>query len=981
MPVAFSISVLSRDRRSKAFKRRTADPSNLRPVMHQSKIAVETKFNSIKLAFLNTRSLKNKSFVINDLITTNNLDFMFLIETWLEDNCSATVLTETAPPNFNFISVCRTVRRGGGVAALFKDVYQCKQVSFGQYLSFEYLGIVLKGAPRILFIIIYRPPKYSPAFVEEFTELLSMISSEFDCFAIAGDFNIHIDNAEIKTTKEIVTVLNTFDLIQHVHGPTHNRGHTLDLLISRGLNISSIVIKDVALSDHFCIFFDILISVTTESRSVSVRKRCINENTSVLFMKAISLTPSISADSVDLLLDSFDSKVKNVIDDIAPIKVSKKNGRQKSFWRKSTAVQNMKRQCRKAERMWRKTKLEIHYSIYKDSLHAFNLELATARQTFFSNLINSNLNNTRTLFATVERLTNPPSQIPSEMLSDSKCNEFASFFSEKISNIRKEIGTSSCNTGVTQIRQQSQKEVTMSVFKTIDSKILEEIVQHLKSSTCYLDTLPTSFFKSVLNCLEADLLEVVNTSLLSGTFPNSLKTAVVKPLLKKRNLDNTMLSNYRPISNLPFIGKIIEKVVFNQLNNYLNSNGFLDNFQSGFRVHHSTETALIKIINDIRFNSDSGKISVLVLLDLSAAFDTVDHNILLERLENWVGLSGMALKWFRSYLEGRGYFVSIGENKSKWTSMTCGVPQGSILAPLLFSLYMLPLSQIMRKNQIAYHSYADDTQIYLALSPNDYSPIDSLCQCIDEINSWMCQNFLQLNKEKTEVIAFGNKDEVLKVNAYLDSRGQTTKNQVRNLGVILETDLSFSSHVKAVTKSAYYHLKNIARIRCFVSSHDLEKLVHAFITSRVDYCNGLLTGLPKKTIRQLQLIQNAAARILTRTRKYEHITPVLRSLHWLPVTFRIDFKVLLLVYKSLNGLGPKYMSDMLTEYKPNRPLRSLGSSQLEIPRVHTKQGESAFSYYAARSWNQLPEEIRCAKTLATFKSSLKTHLFSCAFVE
>ncbi len=195
---------------------------------------------------------------------------------------------------------------------------------------------------------------------------------------------------------------------------------------------------------------------------------------------------------------------------------------------------------------------------------------------------------------------------------------------------------------------------------------------------------------------------------------------------------------------------------------------------------------------------------------------------------------------------------------------------------------------------------------------------------------------------------------------------------------ILETDLNFSSHVKAVSKSTYYHLKNIARIRSFVSSQYLEKLVHAFITSRVDYCNGLL---PKKSIRQLQLIQNAAARILTRTRKSEHITPVLRSLHWLPVTFRIYFKVLLLVYKSLNSLGHKYIADMLTEYKPNRPLRSLGSSQLEIPRVHTKQGESAFSYYAARSWNQLPEEIRCAKTLATFKSRLKTYLFSCAFVE
>ncbi len=153
----------------------------------------------------------------------------------------------------------------------------------------------------------------------------------------------------------------------------------------------------------------------------------------------------------------------------------------------------------------------------------------------------------------------------------------------------------------------------------------------------------------MLNYLEADLLEVVNASLVSGTFTNSMKTAVVKPLMKKHNLDNTMLNNYRPILHLPFIGTFIEEVVFNQLNKYLNSNGYLDNFQSGLRVHHSTETALIKIINYIRLISDTGKISVLVLLDLSDAFDTVDHNILLQRLENWVGLSGMVHKWFRSY--------------------------------------------------------------------------------------------------------------------------------------------------------------------------------------------------------------------------------------------------------------------------------------------------------------------------------------------
>ncbi len=249
-------------------------------------------------------------------------------------------------------------------------------------------------------------------------------------------------------------------------------------------------------------------------------------------MKAISLTPSSYADSVALLLDSFNSKVENVIDYISPVKVCKKNGIQKSCWRKSTAVQNMKRQCRNAERMWRKTEREIHYSTYKDHLHAFNVELATARQNFFSNFINSNLNNTRTLFATVERLTNPPSQIPSEMLSDSKCNEFASFFSEKINNIRKEIGISSSYAEVTQIRPQFQKKVTMSVFEEIDSKILEEIVQHLKSSTCYLDTLPTSFFKRVLNCLEAGLLEVMNASLLSGLFQTPWKLQLLNPFWK-----------------------------------------------------------------------------------------------------------------------------------------------------------------------------------------------------------------------------------------------------------------------------------------------------------------------------------------------------------------------------------------------------------------------------------------------------------------
>ncbi|KAF7645379.1 hypothetical protein LDENG_00205810 [Lucifuga dentata] len=171
---------------------------------------------------------------------------------------------------------------------------------------------------------------------------------------------------------------------------------------------------------------------------------------------------------------------------------------------------------------------------------------------------------------------------------------------------------------------------------------------------------------------------------------------------------------------------------------------------------------------------------------------------------------------------------------------------------------MLPLHQILQDCGVSYHSYADDTQIYLALSPSDYGPVNSLCLCLEKVNKWMLQNFLQLNKDKTEIIIFGNNERRQALNAYLDSKALKTSTRVRNLGIIFDEDINFSYHIKAVTKASFWHLKNIAKIRNFVSKEDLEKIIHAFISCRVDYCKSLFTGLPNKSIKQLQLIQNAA---------------------------------------------------------------------------------------------------------------------------
>ena len=253
-------------------------------------------------------------------------------------------------------------------------------------------------------------------------------------------------------------------------------------------------------------------------------------------------------------------------------------------------------------------------------------------------------------------------------------------------------------------------------------------------------------------------------------------------------------------------------------------------------------------------------------------------------------------------------------------------------------------------------------------------------QLILDIKSWMAENFLQLNQDKTEILIIDPKAQGEKLLSTLQTMSLTPSNQVKNLGVIFDSELNFIPHIKQVTKTGFYHLKNIARVRPLLSRANTETLMHAFISSRIDYCNALLSGLPKRNISSLQLLQNSAARVLTKTRRRAHITPVLKSLHWLPVCFRIDFKVLLMVFKCLRGLGPSYLSELLLPYVPSRTLRSSGTGLLIVPKARTRTyGEAAFQHYGPRLWNSLPEDLRAAENVNIFKSRLKTHLFNLAF--
>ena len=318
--------------------------------------------------------------------------------------------------------------------------------------------------------------------------------------------------------------------------------------------------------------------------------------------------------------------------------------------------------------------------------------------------------------------------------------------------------------------------------------------------------------------------------------------------MKKAGLDNNDLKNYRPVSNLPFISKLLEKVVLKQLLNLLSAGDLIEPNQSAYRKGHGTETAVLSVMDGLLSSTDERLVSLVALLDLSAAFDTIDHSVLLRRLELTFGVREVVLQWFTSYLSDRYQSVSVGDTLSRPSPLLYGVPQGSVLGPALFLLYSQPLSSTILRHNCSFQKFADDTELSQSGPPSDFDSVkQSIQSCVQDLHSWTDSNKLKMNADKTDVMTVGTTTCLKQVHTQsvviIDS-DIPFKPSLKYLGVKIDQTLSMHDHIGEICKICFLYIRRIASIRSYLSESATVRLVTAFVLSRLDYCNSVLAGLP-----------------------------------------------------------------------------------------------------------------------------------------
>ena len=960
------------------------------------------------LCSLNIRSLNADHFIhLDHILSDHRPDLVALTETWLSSSHTPSELRSLTPSQYELLSSPRSSGKGGGVAFLVRTGTSYSFDTYS-YTSFEALSVTIKLPKGKLSVLnLYHPPdstshsKPFSTFLTEFQSISASFATLPHPFVITGDFNIHVDNLLDSHAKQFLSLLESLNLTQHVSFFTHNQNHILDLVITAAdswLNPSLSCLSHSP-SDHFPVFTSLSLAAPPPPPPTYRSFRRIAAIDIDQFLSDLSSSDLIRNPPSTLpdLVHCFDTTLRSLLDKHAPL-VTKVSTVFNPWY--SPALRALKKTCRKAENLWKRTRALPDLLHLKSLIKTYNDSIKAAKQSYYSKCVSSSLGNPRRLWNTVNHLLHrrPPSALPTDS-SASISDTFASFFSDKILKIRTVISTGNAHRSVSPHSEPPpQRNCQLLSFTPATTDEIARLLNSSPDKQCDLDPIPTSLLKKCSTVLLPTLTNIINLSLTAGTFPDSFKHSVVTPLLKKPSLDKESLSNYRPISNLSMLSKLTEKLVKCRLTDYLSTNSLLNPLQSAYVKSHSTETVLLSLHDRLVKSIGKQELTAVCLLDLSAAFDTIDHDILRHRLSSWFHIDGTALSWISSYLSSRTFAVSALGQLSSVQPLNFGVPQGSVLGPLLFTLYTAPLSSLISSFSVDHHLYADDTQLFISFKPQLFLQTAELLNAVfAAVANWMASNMLSLNPSKTEFLVIGSPGQLSKLNSptlLLSSETVVAPaSSARNLGVIFDSHLSFRDHISSLVKSCFFHIRDLRRIRPYLDTNTAALIATSLVQSKLDYCNSLFLNLPAYELDRLQLVQNTLARVVTKSPRHCHITPVLRSLHWLKIRERITYKVMSLTFNCLLTSQPSYLRKLIST-QPPRPTRSSSCLTLTRPPItsRSKIVSRSFSYEAPRLWNSLPAHLRPVSLdtsstavvsipRSTFCSRLKTHLFKISYPE
>ena len=862
--------------------------------------------------------------------------------------------------------------RGGGLIVYVKNGINCKRRHDLECERIECVWLEIFPVNSKSFLVgnIYRHPNETISWNEDFDNYLDKVLECEKEIYLMGDFNRDLMQENIKHFW--LEYMESFGLYQFISIPTRVTDQSATLIdhiySNTPANILMTAVPHIGLSDHFPVFISRKTngSYSLKNTHYTISYRSFKNFDENKFIDDLKSTPW----DIVKIVETWSSLFSDIVDKHLPLRKHCVKRKHQPKWLSADIIEAFKTRDR-----FKSLNNQEQYKIWRNKVSKM-IKVSKKRQ--YSEIINEIVNNPASVWKLFKEMGASKHNIGTSTLSlkindktiDSPAeisSEFNKFFVSVASKIKEPILPSN----FARLSLYCDKKLAENTSFSIPLLGCEKVEKYLKNiditKATGTDNIGPRLLKLAASYISESLTFICNQSIISYTFPEKWKEGKVTPLHKNGPKDDT--NNYRPISVLPVVSKLLEKHVHDSLMSYLSSNSLLHSTQSGFRPNHSCETSLLQMVNKWLGAINNSQMIGMVMIDFRKAFDLVDRTLLLKKLK-YYKLSEETISWFSSYLMGRKQKVFVNNTFSEAENIICGVPQGSILGPLLFLLFIndLPLSI----DNVLTDLYADDTTLYF-IDKSQACIEQQLQTALHKLSEWCKENGMLINTTKTKAMLITTPQKRIYLNNnnlqlnYNNEQLSVVAND-KILGVLIDNNLTWTNHIDVLTKKIVSNLWLLSRMKEYLSTDQRVQFYKSYVQPHIDYCSAIWGGTSQRNLDRIYRLQKRACKIIL-DYQYENIATSMEELKILNIYERIFLKKAKFMFKISQSLTPEYINEMFHTRPLNNTLQSLRSSttiNYVLPRPSKELFKQSLIYSGPLIWNNLPDKLKHIGTVDSF---------------